>query len=145
MSKINEVKFTVITNRVEIYRDFSINLLYYIHDFYLDPDTLSSNDDIYNHFSFCYNKVCDEFLLEDINFKDNKELNEYFHKYYYHQFYKSSETIDLKNYEKFWNTIFDIDKQKNKNLINILVELYHVFDKSLEKKENILDVVEKNT
>ena len=145
MGKINEVKYTVITNRVEIYRDFSINLLYYIHDFYLDPDTLSSNDDIYNHFSFCYNKVCDEFLLEDINFKDNKELKEYFHKYYYLQFYKSVETVDLKNYEKFWNSIFDIDKQKNKNQINILIELYHIFDKSLEKKENILDVVEKNT
>lgn len=136
-------KFIIVKDRVEIYRDFALNLLYYIDDYYLDKDSLSEDQDIYNHFIWCYNKVCDEFLKEGLDFRKNDELIEYYYTYYYHQFYTTNDNQDvsLNYFQKFWKNIFDIEKQKNKNLINILIEIYNIYDKSINQEKNILEIV----
>lgn len=142
MNNKNEQKFVIVKSRVELYKDFAMNLLYYINHYYIDFESLNNKEDIYNHFSFCYNKVCDEFLKEEINFKNNTELKEYFHSYYYHQFYMSqNREMSLDYYEKFWRTIFDIDKHKNRNIVNILIEIYQIYDKSINTEKNILEIV----
>lgn len=138
----NTQKYVLLMGRVDLFKDFTINLLYYVDKYYIDEEALNLDEDIYNHFNFCYNKVCDEFLLEGINFKENKELKEYFYKYYYHQYYKSLNPeygTSLKFHEKFWRNIFDIDNQKNKNIIALLVEIYLLFDKSINTDKNILE------
>jgi hypothetical protein len=138
-------KYLIIKDRVEIYKDFALNLLYYIYHYYIDKETLSENQDILNHYSWCYNKVCDEFLKEGLDFTKNEELKQYYYAYYYHQFYKikenSNHDTSLAYYEKFWKSIFEIDKQKNKNIINILIEVYTIYDKSINQEKNILEIV----
>ena len=138
-------KYIIVMDRVELYKDFALNLLYYINEYYIDYQTINTDVDIRNHFNFCYNKVCDEFLLENIDFKKNKELREYFYTYYYHQFYlaqnNSKQDISLSYFEKFWNGIFEVEKQKNKNMINILIEAYNIFDRSINQEKNILEIV----
>lgn len=137
-------KYIVVKDRVEIYKDFAINLLYHIHKCYIDRESLSEDEDIFNHYSWCYNKVCDEFLKEDINFKNNAELKNYFYSYYYNQFYNvndPNQNTSLSHYEKFWRNIFDVDKQKNKNILNILIEVYNIFDKSINKNKNIMEFI----
>lgn len=139
-------KYIVVKDRVEIYKDFALNLLYYIDKYYIDKQTLSADEDIRNHFNWCFNKVCDEFLKEELDFSKNDELREYFFGYYYNQFYmidggNYTQYTSLPFFEKFWKTIFDIEKQKNKNLINILIEVYKIYDKSINKEKNILEIV----
>jgi len=136
-------KYSIVRERVEIYKDFALNLLYYIYHYYLDKQTLSADEDIYNHYSWCYNKVCDEFKKEEIDFSKNKDLKEYFFMYYYHQFYRAedNEEITLKYFENFWKNIFEIDKQKNRNTINVLIEIYTIYNKSIDKEKNILEIV----
>lgn len=131
----------IIKDRVEIYKDFTFNLLSYIYTYYLDKQTLSLDKDIHNHFMFCYNKVCVEFNKEDINFENNKELINYFYTYYYHQFYKIEKDVPQSFFIKFWKEIFNVEKQKNKNILKILIELYAIFDKSITKEKNILEMV----
>jgi hypothetical protein len=142
---MNSKKYIIVKDRVEIYKDFTLNLLYYIDTYYLDRETLKSNEDIYNHYSWCYNRVCKEFLMENIDFRNNKELKEYYYSYYYHQYYKikgdGNKDTSLTYYEKFWKNIFEIDKQKNKNIINILIEIYTIYDKSINQEKNILEIV----
>jgi predicted transcriptional regulator len=138
-------KYIIVKDRVEIYKDFAINLLHYIYKYYIDSETLSEDTDIKNHFVWCFNKVCDEFKQENIDFSKNRELKEYFFAYYYHQFYKvmgnSNQDTSIEYYEKFWRNIFEIDKQKNKNIINILIEIYNIYDKSINQEKNILEIV----
>jgi hypothetical protein len=135
-------KYIVVKDRVEIYKDFTINLLYYIIDYYLDKQTLSDDIDIRNHFNWCFNKVCDEFKKEGLNFSTNENLREYFYQFFYNQFYKrENQDISLQYYEKFWRNIFEIDKQKNKNVINTMIELYNIFDTSINQEKNILEIV----
>ena len=139
MSQIQ--KYMIIKDRVEIYKDFTFNLLFYIMDYYLDKDTLYLDTDIKNHFMFCYNKVCDEFKKEEIDFTSNEELIDYFYAYYYHQLYKAEKIEPAAHYVKFWRDVFNIDKQRNKNILKILIELYTIFDKSITAEKNILELV----
>ena len=65
---------------------------------------------------------------------------------YYQQFYKPNiddinQTIPIGYYEKFWKNIFEIDKQKNKNIVKVLIETYNIFDKSINQEKNILEIV----
>jgi predicted transcriptional regulator len=138
-------KYIIVKDRVEIYKDFALNLLYYIQHYYIDRESLNSDEDIRNHYNWCFKKVCDEFMKEGIDFSKNKELREYFYVYYYHQFYKivgiPGHDTSVEYYEKFWKSIFDIEKQKNKNIINILIEIYNIYDKSINQEKNILEIV----
>jgi hypothetical protein len=139
-------KYIIVKDRVEIFKDFTLNLLNHIHYYYLDKESLSSDQDIRNHYSWCFNKVCEEFKKEEIDFSKNKELKEYFYDYYYHQFYKidknnMNQNTSLEYYERFWRNIFEIDKQKNKNLLNILIEIYTIYDNSINQEKNILEIV----
>lgn len=138
-------KHIIVKDRVELYKDFAMNLLYYINKYYIDRESLSDDVDIRNHFVWCFNKVCDEFKQENIDFSKNEELKEYFYAYYYHQFYKvmgnPNQDTSIGYYENFWRNIFEIDKQKNKNIINILIEIYNIYDKSINREKNILEIV----
>ncbi len=138
-------KYIIIKDRVEIYKDFTFNLLYYINFYYIDRESLSEDQDIHNHFIWCFNKVCAEFKEEELDFSSNEELKEYFYAYYYHQFYKvvgnKNQDTSLEYYEKFWKNIFDIDKQKSRNIINLLIEIYNIYDKSINQEKNILEIV----
>ena len=136
-------KYIIVKDRVEVYRDFALNLLYYIYDYYIDRETLSLDEDIYNHYSWCFKKVCEEFKEENLDFTKNEKLKNYFFKYYYQQFYtaNNAQDISLNYFEKFWKQIFEIDKQKNKNLINILIDIYHIYDESINHEKNILEIV----
>lgn len=139
MSNKDNKKYNIVKDRIEIYLDFSINLSYYIMYYYLDPITLNDDNDIKNHFDFCFNKVCDEFLEEEIDFRDNKNLREYFHTYFYTQLYKTKNQPTIELFEKFWRTIFNI---KNKNYLNVFIEIFLIFDKSIEQtKKSILEFV----
>lgn len=134
-------KYALIKDRFEIYKDFTLNLLSYIYDYYLDKVTLSLDQDIHNHFMFCYNNVCSEFLNEEIDFRENTELIEYFYNYYYHHFYKTEKEIPQSYFIDFWTVIFNIEKPKSKNTFNVLIELYVIFDQSISKTKNILELV----
>lgn len=139
-------KYIIVKDRVEIYKDFTLNLLYYIMDYYLDRETLSADQDIKNYFNWCYKKVCDEFKEEGLDFSKNDTLREYFYQFYYHQFFKlnikeSNHDDSLEFYEKFWKNIFEIDRQKNRNVINTLIEAYNIFDVSINQEKNILEIV----
>lgn len=134
-------KFPIIRDRVEFYKDFTINLLHHIYNYYLDKEVLSLDEDIKNHFMFCYKKTCDEFLEEGIDFSDNKKLIEYFYTYYYHHFYKTEKNVPIEHFLKFWRGVFDVDKQMNKSVLKMMVEIYAIYDESINSEKNILELV----
>lgn len=136
-----EIKYNLVRDRILVYHDFTSNLIEYLYIYYLDQQTLSAEQDIRNHFLFCYNKTCEDFLKEEIDFRKNEELIEYFYEYFYHQFYTSEKETDIKYFRRFWNGVFDVDRQRNKNVLKVLVEIYSVFDQSFSKEKNIFELV----
>jgi len=138
----NNQKYSLIKERVEIYRDFTINLTNYIFKYYIDKESLSVDEDIRNHYLWCYKKNCDDFLKENIDFTENKELINYFYDYYYSLFYTKDIPLTLGEYEIFWLNIFNIDKPNDKTFVKMFIELYNIYDLSINKTTNIFELVQ---
>lgn len=125
----------ILKERVDLYGDFSINLLHHIFDTYLGKDYINTKYDIIGHYNWCFGKVLEEFYDQEIDFYGNDELYNYFLGYYYDQFYRLNKPQTINHYKKLWNDIFSHNKSnKSKNKLDVLIELYQIFDKSLHKK-----------
>jgi len=141
-----EQKVKIVIMRVELYRDFTINLLHKIYDYYLDSKTLNDKNDKYNHYNWCYNEVCKSFAKENMMFADNDDLRTYFYSFYELHIYNSNtctdkSSIDINKLDKFWRSIFNYKFNKVGYDMNLLVEVYVKFDKSLVLKKKLLEKV----
>ena len=124
----------VIKERVELYKDFTINLLHYIYDTYLGSEFIKTETDQRGHFAWAYGKVLDEFNSQNISFYGNDELFDYFFLYFKDQFYDMNELQPINYYIRFWKSIFNLNKNKVRK-IEALLEIYEIFDITLETKK----------
>lgn len=130
----------VIKDRVEFYRDFVINLIHYIHTTYLGKEFIKTEEDVKGHFNWAFNKVLSDFEKEGIIFKDTKNLREYFFDYFNTRFYSVETIPTLKMFTAFWDDIFTLKPNKEKTVLNALIEIYKLFDEAFNQKI-ILDKV----
>ena len=121
----------VIKERVELYKDFTINLLHYMYDSYLGSDFIKTEYDKRGHFAWAYGKVLEEFQEENISFYGNDDLFEYFYVYFTDQFYNKKKIETFTYYNKFWVDVFDVSKNKERKKFEVLLQIYEIFDDSL--------------
>jgi len=131
----------VVKERVEFYRDFVINLIHYIHSTYLGKDYIKTEEDIRGHFNWAFNKVLADLEAEEIIFGDTKEIREYYFKYFHVRLYEVDATPSLKAFLNFWEEIFALKPNKEKTVMNALIEVYKMFDDAFTSKKIILDKV----
>jgi hypothetical protein len=130
----------ILKERIEIYRDFTINLLYYIFDSYLGKEYINKEKDVVGHFNWCFTKVLEEFYDEDLDFFDNENIYEYFYNFYADQFYFTDAPKTLNYLINFWDDIYNCKKDKKKKYFDVLIEMYNTFNSSIEKKERNLEL-----
>jgi adenosine deaminase len=58
----------IIREKAELYYDFLFSLLNLIDETYLGADVMQSEEDMMNHFTWCFNKVTSNFEQERIHF-----------------------------------------------------------------------------
>ena len=134
-------RHNILKERIEIYRDFTINLLYYIFDTYLGKEYIHKDSDVIGHFNWCYTKVLDEFIEEEIDFYNNKNIYDYFFNFYYDQLYSADNPKPLNYFILLWDEIFNYKKDKKKKHFDVLLEIYNVFNPSIEKIKGNLELV----
>jgi hypothetical protein len=124
----NNIKF----EKCELYCDFIQSLLLLIFDTYMGDD-MTNNDDQLNHFNWCWEKNVDNFKKEGFLFV-NSSLHRYFKDYMFESFY-SSEDKSFKNTlvpnMKLWSKLFGYEAKKTSFDVDILIELYYMFNNSL--------------
>lgn len=131
----------ILRERVELYKDFTLNLLYEIYDSYLGKEYINTKKDVEGHYNWCFGKVLDEFDDQEIDFYGNDDLYNYFFTYYLDQFYISKKQLPVTQHKKMWTEIFNYKKlNKNKNEFEVLIELYQIFDVSLDAKHKEVEV-----
>lgn len=124
----------VIKERVELYRDFVVNLIHYLHTTYFGNEYIKTEEDIKGHFNWAFNKVLADYELEGIVFIETTELRTYFFNYFKARLYSVENVPNLKTFIGFWDDIFTIKPNKEKTHLNALIEIYKYFDNSLNKK-----------
>ncbi len=124
--KANDIKY----DRCNLYYDFIKTLNKLLTNTYLGLDFIVTEKEIKEHYLWCFNKVITNFKEEKIQFDDTDKLKEYFFYFYYELFYKDSEkTID--KIDKLADLSFDFNRLKSRSDIDIMFELYKIFEKSL--------------
>lgn len=119
--------------RLETYKDFIINLCHYIGDTFLGYDIIKSTKDKKNHFKWAFNKVCNDFLEEDIDFKSNDELFDYFFEYFNATLYEN-EDYSIEFLLEYWEETLEYSYDKTRSDLEGMIEVYNIFERSLENK-----------
>ena len=127
--KANDIKF----DRCNLYYDFIKSLNVTLFTTYLGEDYIKSESEIKEHFVWCLDKVIKDFKQEKIEFGDTGKIKDYFFYFYYELFYINSEK-SLEKINKLADLSFDFNRIKSRSDMDILIELYKMFEKSLYYK-----------
>jgi len=129
--RANNIKY----ERCNLYYDFIMSLNKMINDTYLGSDYINTEKEITQHFNWCIDKVIGNFKEEKIIFQDITIVKEYFYFFYYEIFYKTVEKKNiLDRLNKLGELSFNYHRLKSRSDIDVLIELYKLLDKSLNKK-----------
>jgi len=126
--RANNIKY----DKVNLYYDFITSLNKLIDKTYLGDDCITSNEEIKGHFDWCFNKTIENFKKENINFINYTDLRSYFY-YYYDQLYYKDDEKSIEKIDKLPKFSFDYFKIKSMSDVDILIELYKIFEKTLKK------------
>ena len=124
--KANNINY----DKCNLYYDFILSLNCKIVNTFLGEDVINSEIDIKNHFTWCIDNVIDNFREENINFKQDEHLKEYFFNFYIELFYNQPNKKDiLEKLNKFPNVSFIYGRIKTRSDMDVLLELYRIFEK----------------
>ncbi len=128
----NNIKY----EKCELFNDFVQSLVLLIFDTYLGDD-VTNKEEQKNHFNWCWERNIENFTKEGIIF-NGKKLYEYFINFMLEVFYttnkKNQNTTILPNIQKLWNLTFNYTANKSKSDMDTLLEIYKLFDESIESK-----------
>lgn len=126
----NNIKY----ERCSLYSDFIQSLMMRIFDTYMGDDIMEHNDRI-NHFKWSWGKTVEAFKEENINFKFNRELYDYFLVFTFEVFYNLENKDDTpsvkKNILKLWSGLFSFNSVKSRSDVDTFLEVYKLFEKTL--------------
>lgn len=130
-------KQVIIFDRIGVYRDFIINLTHYIFTYYIDDGSFTKEDDD-KFYDWCFNKVCDEFKEQGIDFTKNKNIKKYFKDYYYkNHFYASEDSKQTYEfYLDFWSKIFSEKTIENGKVVSSFIDIYRFFDETINERKH---------
>ena len=127
------------TDRVDLYHDFIISLVYIIDETYLGDDFIKSEDDVKSHFRWCWLKNIDNFKKENILFGESGSHYHYYFDYFYQIYYKSDKHNNLiDDIIDFWDSIFGLNKVKTMSQYDIFIEIYEICNKYFINRLDII-------
>jgi len=136
----NELKNFYIENKIiyekcELFNDFTQSLLLIIFDTYLG-DEITDKDEQIKHFKWCWDKNISNFKKESIHV-ESENLYNYFVEFVVSVFYSvknknNKEVLEL-NITKIWDSLFDLNTKKSNSDIDVLLEIYNLFEDSLKE------------
>jgi len=119
--------------RCELYSDFIQSFLMLVFSTYMG-DNLTNIEQRKNHFNWCWDKNINNFVREGVLF-EGKKLYDYFYAFTLEVFYlMPDKNMDTKSLIDLWSNTFDMQKTKTNSEIDMLVELYQIFEKTLKIK-----------
>lgn len=130
----------IIPEKLELFSDFSHSLNILLIETYLGEDELPNEtritlteEDKKNHFDWCWNKVIELFIKENIFFEKEGGHYEYFKTFFDDIFYNQKEKIVRESITPFFDDLFDIKKSFTKSDLDMILTIYKLLDKNMKK------------
>lgn len=129
----------VISEKLELYSDFSHSLNSLILETYLGQNTISnetkiilSDNDNLNHFDWCWKKTIENFKKENITFRVKGGHYDYFKSFFDEIFYHQKEDKVRLSVGEFFTDLFNLDKTFTKSDLEMVLIIYKVLNNGLK-------------
>ena len=124
----------IIREKSELYYDFITSLLKLIDDTYLGSDIVSTQEDMTNHFMWCFNKIRANFEYERIKFTPVSTPAYDYLWYFLYKGYYTSEVDDKREILlEYFKYLFDHSMVKTPPELESFMDFYKIFDQNLKK------------
>jgi hypothetical protein len=126
----------MIPEKIELYGDIVESLTTLVLETYLGEQTIEtkirmSDDDITNHFDWCWKKTLEGFEKENILIDSEGEHKDYVKTFFLDSFYYQKDSEIRSAVKLFVTDLFDIDKVFVKSDLDIITEIYKVFNRTV--------------
>lgn len=125
--------YNISHEKIELFYDFLISLYDLIEDTYMGPDLLYLEEDQRNHFTWCWDKVIENFKKEKINFRERSNCYEYLWNFFLEAYYINKVNDSIIKIKDYFNKLFDLNYVKTRSELDIFTEVYKLFDLNLKK------------
>jgi len=127
----------IIPEKVILYGDIFLSLSKIILETYLGEETSEtkislSDEDITNHYDWCWKKMLNDFELENLIIQREGEHKNYMRVFFDDSFYRQENSDMRKAIPKFIEELFDLEKPFAKSDLDILTEIYKLLDKHVK-------------
>lgn len=122
-------KKDIIPQRLEIYSDFVETLYTLIFTTYLGEDTINTTENKIIHFNWCWNKVKENFKLENISFNDDLKLKEMFYNFTINNFFDKEKSDENEaRIFIYWKMLLNYHTPKTQMELEEMFNFYEKFD-----------------
>jgi hypothetical protein len=121
----------IICEKSELFFYFIKSLYLLVNKTYLGKDLVHEEEDITNHFKWCWNKVIEDLEREGIFFKKEGPHYDYFWNFFVESFYGEKYDYTMNKVDKFFSTLFKINDRKTKSELDIYTDLYKTLENNL--------------
>jgi len=90
-----------------------------------------SEEDVKNHFDWCWDKIIANFEKENILIDSEGEHKDYVYGFFNDSFYNQKNSDVKKSVPIFVKDLFDVDKIFVKSDLDILTEIYKIFNRNV--------------
>lgn len=125
--------YNISREKTELFRDFIISLHNIVDETFLGEDVIFLKEDQKNHFTWCWNKVVNNFTKEKIFFKENGDHFEYFWNFFLEAYYYNKIEKNIIKIFEYFDTLFDFKHRKSRSELDMLTEIYKLLDQNLKK------------
>jgi hypothetical protein len=124
----------IIREKSELYYDFISSLINLIDETYLGSDIISTQEDMINHFMWCFQKVASNFEKERISFTPvSATAYDYLWYFIYKGYYTSNVEGRRQILLDYFKFLFDHNSIKTPSEMESYLDFYKIFDQNLKK------------
>lgn len=122
--------------RVELISDIFLSLFHIINHTYLGEDTgetkiMMNEDDVNSHFDWAWKKLVENFNKENIIINIEGDHKDYVKEFFWNTFYFPPKKKIKETLNDFLEQTFNYNKEFTKSDLDILTEVYHLFNKNM--------------
>lgn len=125
--------YNISREKTELFYDFVISLHDLIKETYLGDDVMDNETDQKSHFTWCWDKVIDNFSQEKIYFKERGSAYEYFWNFFLEAFYYTQIDGNVMRIKEYFYILFHFEQRKTRSELDMLNEIYKLLDQNLKK------------
>lgn len=125
--------YNISIEKTQLFFDFTSTLHQIIDSTFLGIDVIYTEIDQKNHFTWCWDKLLDNFSKEKISFKERGTCYEYFWNFYLEAFYFPKMEDRIVRIDEYFYKLFSFTHRKTRSELDMLTEVYKMLEQNLKK------------